>query len=86
MLNSLVSIILSINLVFVKIVSLIYLEILYFIVFGVSVIDIRSFVSILIKSHMEMFVGRYLSFMYIETIKKHGDLESSFRYLGVFCL
>lgn len=35
--NSLVSIILLINLVFVKIISLIYLETLYFIVFSVSV-------------------------------------------------
>lgn len=69
MFNSLVSIILSINLVFVKIISLIYLEILYFIIFSVSIIDVPSFVSILIISHMEIFVGRYLPFAYVETIK-----------------
>lgn len=62
MFNSLVSIILSVNLVFVKIISLIYLEMLYFIIFSVTIIDVPRFVSILILSHMEIFVGRYLSF------------------------
>lgn len=81
MFNSLVFIILSINLV---IISLIYLKILYFIIFRVSIIDVPSFVSILIISHMEIFVERYLSFTYVKTIKKHGDLESSFRYSGIF--
>lgn len=57
--NSLVSIILLINLGFVKIISLIYLEILYFIVFSVSIIDVPGFFSVLILSHMEILVGRH---------------------------
>lgn len=84
MFNSLVLIILSLNLMFVQIISLIYLEILYFIVFSVSIIDGPSFVSLLIISHIEILVGRHLSFTYMEAIKKHGDLESSFRCSGIF--